>query len=84
MTGQRRAIVIGAGIGGLATAIGLRRSGWQVQVYEQAASAQPVGAGISLWSNALRALEWLGVGQAIRDRGAVRTGGGVRSPSGRS
>lgn len=75
--------MIGAGIGGLATAIGLRRSGWQVQVYEQAGSAQPVGAGISLWSNALRALEWLGVGQAIRDRGAVRTGGGVRSPSGR-
>jgi 2-polyprenyl-6-methoxyphenol hydroxylase-like FAD-dependent oxidoreductase len=83
MTQERRAIVIGAGIGGLATAIGLRRSGWQVQVYEQAGSAHPVGAGISLWSNALRALEWLGVAQAIRDRGAVRTGGGVRSPSGR-
>jgi len=83
MTPERRAIVIGAGIGGLATAIGFRRSGWQVQVYEQARSAHPVGAGISLWSNALRALEWLGVAQTIRDRGAVRTGGGVRSPSGR-
>jgi 2-polyprenyl-6-methoxyphenol hydroxylase-like FAD-dependent oxidoreductase len=76
-------MVVGAGIGGLATAVGLRRSGWEVQVYEQAASPQPVGAGISLWSNALRALEWLGVGAAIRDRGAVRTGGGLRTPGGR-
>ena len=76
-------MVVGAGIGGLAAAVGLRRSGWEVQVYEQAASPQPVGAGISLWSNALRALEWLGVGAAIRDRGAVRTGGGLRTPGGR-
>lgn len=75
--------MVGAGIGGLATAVGLRRSGWEVQVYEQAASPQPVGAGISLWSNALHALQWLGVGAAIRDRGAVRTGGGVRTPDGR-
>ena len=78
-----RAIVVGAGIGGLAAAVGLRRMGWDVTVYEQASSAEPVGAGISLWSNALRALEWLGVGETIRSRGAIRLGGGVRTPSGR-
>ena len=78
-----RVVVVGAGIGGLAAAVGLRRVGWDVTVYEQAASAEPVGAGISLWSNALRALEWLGVGEAIRSRGAVRLGGGARTPSGR-
>lgn len=78
-----RAIVAGAGIGGLAAAVGLRRVGWDVTVYERAASAEPVGAGISLWSNALRALEWLGVGETIRSRGAARVGGGVRTPSGR-
>ena len=78
-----RAIVAGAGIGGLAAAIGLRRVGWEVTVYEQAASAHPLGAGISLWSNALRALEWLGVGESIRRSGAIRVGGGVRTPSGR-
>lgn len=76
-------VVVGAGIGGLAAAVGLRRVGWDVTVYEQAASAEPVGAGISLWSNALRALEWLGVGETIRSRGAVRLGGGARTPSGR-
>lgn len=83
ISGMRRAMVVGAGIGGLATAVGLRRVGWDVTVYEQAASADPVGAGISLWSNALRALEWLGVGEAIRGRDAVRVGGGVRTPAGR-
>lgn len=80
---MRHAIVVGAGIGGLAAAVGLRRAGWDVTVYEQAASAQPVGAGISLWANALRALEWLGVAEEIRRRGAVRVGGGIRTPSGR-
>lgn len=45
---QRRAVVVGAGIGGLAAAIGLRKAGWQVQVFEQADAPTPVGAGISL------------------------------------
>lgn len=78
-----RAIVVGAGIGGLAAAVGLLRVGWEVTVYEQAPAAEPVGAGISLWSNALRALEWLGVGDTIRSRGAVPIGGGARTPTGR-
>jgi 2-polyprenyl-6-methoxyphenol hydroxylase-like FAD-dependent oxidoreductase len=55
-----RVIVIGSGIGGLATAIALRRVGIGVTVYERAPALGEVGAGISLWANAIRALEHLG------------------------
>ena len=51
-----RVIVIGSGIAGLAAAIGLRKVGIEVTVYERAPELREVGAGISLWANAIRAL----------------------------
>lgn len=39
----RTAIVVGAGLGGLATAIALRRSGWTVTVLEAASQVGEVG-----------------------------------------
>ncbi|MPY94053.1 MAG: NAD(P)-binding protein, partial [Acidimicrobiia bacterium] len=48
--------VVGAGIGGLATALGLRRAGVDVQVYEQATSLSEVGAGLQVSPNASRVL----------------------------
>jgi 2-polyprenyl-6-methoxyphenol hydroxylase-like FAD-dependent oxidoreductase len=68
-----RALVIGAGIGGVATAIALRRVGIDVAVVEQAAALGEVGAGVGLWSSAIRALDRLGVATAFRERAcAVR------------
>ena len=63
------AIVIGGGIGGLAAAIGLRRTGWEVTVLERAASFGEIGAGMSQSPNALRALDALGVGEPARSAG---------------
>lgn len=56
----------GAGIGGLAAAIALLRAGFQVRVYEQATQFARVGADINLTPNAVRALDGLGVGDALR------------------
>ncbi|MBD0743183.1 FAD-dependent monooxygenase [Streptomyces sp. CBMA152] len=81
-TGHRDAIVVGGGIGGLATAIGLSRRGWQVQVLERAAEFREVGAGISLWPNALRALDALGLGAQVRQHALADTGAGIRNPKG--
>jgi 2-polyprenyl-6-methoxyphenol hydroxylase-like FAD-dependent oxidoreductase len=80
---ERRAIVVGAGIGGLAAAIGLHRVGWAVRVLEKTPVLAEVGAGIALWSNALRALESLGVAAEIRAHGTLQGDGGVRTPDGR-
>jgi 2-polyprenyl-6-methoxyphenol hydroxylase-like FAD-dependent oxidoreductase len=63
-----KAMIIGSGIAGLIAAIALRKAGLQVVVYERAPRLTEVGAGISLWSNALRALDKLGVGAIIRER----------------
>lgn len=68
--GKGRAGVVGGGIGGLAAAIALRAAGWDVTVYERASQFTEVGAGITLAANALKALDLLGVGDAVR-AGAV-------------
>ncbi|MFO0799175.1 MAG: FAD-dependent monooxygenase [Gemmataceae bacterium] len=61
-----RVLIVGSGIGGLAAAIALRKVGCEVVVYERAAELREVGAGISLWANALRALDHVGAGDAVR------------------
>jgi 2-polyprenyl-6-methoxyphenol hydroxylase-like FAD-dependent oxidoreductase len=61
-----RVVIIGSGIAGLTAAIALRKVGIDVVVYERAPELREVGAGISLWANALRALDYLGAGDAVR------------------
>ncbi len=67
----RKAIIIGAGIGGLAAGIALRQAGWTVAVYEAAPAPHEVGAGLTLWPNALEALHHLGLTAVIEAAGIV-------------
>ncbi|BBY33991.1 FAD-binding monooxygenase [Mycolicibacter minnesotensis] len=69
--------VVGAGIAGLATAIGLQRRGHDVTVIEQRTDTSS-GAGISIWPNALAALDHLGLGDAVRAAGGGITAGAAR------
>ena len=69
-----KAVIIGGGIGGLASAVALARRGWQVEVLERAPEFTEVGAGISTWANGLRALDALGVGESIRQHARRRRG----------
>jgi 2-polyprenyl-6-methoxyphenol hydroxylase-like FAD-dependent oxidoreductase len=77
-----RAIVVGGGIGGLAAAVALHRASWDVTVFERAARPGEIGAGISLWPNALTALEHLQVWPDVRRAGAMQAGG-ARRPDGK-
>src|SRR6187397_2081212 len=76
-------MIIGGGIGGLATAIALRRQGIDAQVYERTAHLREVGAGLSLWRNALVALDAIGVGDACRALSAPYAGAALRRWDGR-
>jgi 2-polyprenyl-6-methoxyphenol hydroxylase-like FAD-dependent oxidoreductase len=72
--------VVGAGIGGLAAATALGRAGWEVTVYERAEELQPLGAGLSIWPNGVRALRELGL--AALAEGGPRGGGALRRADG--
>ncbi|PSL54997.1 2-polyprenyl-6-methoxyphenol hydroxylase-like FAD-dependent oxidoreductase [Saccharothrix carnea] len=80
--GFRRAAVIGGGVGGLAAAIGLRRHGWEVDVFERSAALPEVGTGLGIWPDALSALDRLGLGDAARRVGRRQADGLVRKPDG--
>ncbi|MFE0651432.1 FAD-dependent monooxygenase [Streptomyces sp. NPDC059534] len=80
---QHRAVVVGAGIGGLTAAVALHRRGWEVTVLERAADLAPVGAGIGLAPNAQRALDVVGLGDRVRALSAWQGDGGIRTPGGR-
>ncbi|MFD5931685.1 FAD-dependent monooxygenase [Streptomyces sp. NPDC060333] len=64
-----KALVIGAGIGGLTCAVALRRVGVDVEVYERATELREAGSGLSVMSNAVTALAGLGIDLGLDKRG---------------
>jgi 2-polyprenyl-6-methoxyphenol hydroxylase-like FAD-dependent oxidoreductase len=79
-----RAIIIGGGIGGLTTAIALQKAGIEAHVYERASQICEVGAGISLWTNAIRVLDALGLGKQIRSLALANAAGSIRDWRGKT
>lgn len=64
-----KVIIIGAGIGGLTTALTMRRAGYDLEIYEKTSELRPAGAGISVWSNGVKVLNSLGLGDEIANIG---------------
>lgn len=61
--------IIGAGIGGLTTAIALQQKGFEVELFEAAPEIREVGAGISLAFNAMQVYDRLGLAEQIVQAG---------------
>ena len=78
-----KAIVAGAGFGGLTAAVGLFQRGWDVTVVERAAELRPVGSGLAVAPNGLRALDMLGIGDAVRKLAAFQGDAAVTRSDGR-
>jgi 2-polyprenyl-6-methoxyphenol hydroxylase-like FAD-dependent oxidoreductase len=78
-----RIIVAGAGIGGLGVATGLLQAGHDVVALERASQLESVGAGITLFRNAIGALDRLGAGDAVRAKGAAAKRSTILTSSGR-
>jgi 6-hydroxynicotinate 3-monooxygenase len=68
MTRPLKVAIIGAGMGGLATAAALRRVGIEVQLYEQAQQFTRLGAGIQVGCNAMKVLRALGLEKRMRQQ----------------
>lgn len=84
MDTQHKAIIIGAGIGGLSAGIALQQAGFAVEIYERTPELKPIGAGISLWPNAIKALDQLGVGSRVRAMGMREGSGGIHTAGGQT
>ncbi len=76
---SKRAIIIGAGIGGVTAAIALQRAGFDVTVYERAEELREVGSGLPLWASALKALHKIELNDVLEALGAPVSAGNVRT-----
>ncbi|MBS0856463.1 MULTISPECIES: FAD-dependent urate hydroxylase HpxO [unclassified Tatumella] len=61
-----KALIIGAGIGGMSAALALRACGYQTEVFESVKQIKPVGAAISIWPNGVKCLNALGLREEIK------------------
>jgi FAD-dependent urate hydroxylase len=77
-------LIIGGGIGGLAAAVALRRVGLRAQVFERVPELREEGAGLSLWSNAVKALRRLGLEEAVVAHGSAIERAVTLPPSGQT
>jgi 2-polyprenyl-6-methoxyphenol hydroxylase-like FAD-dependent oxidoreductase len=64
-----RCVVIGAGIGGLATALSLHEAGVEVDLFDATPALRPLGVGINLLPHAVRELDALGLLDELCARG---------------
>src|SRR5881409_2469980 len=80
--GRVRAVVVGAGIGGLASAIALERAGVEPIVIERAPELREAGFGLVVSANAVAALRSLGLRDGVEARGTRVRRAEVRNPGG--
>jgi 2-polyprenyl-6-methoxyphenol hydroxylase-like FAD-dependent oxidoreductase len=64
----RTALIVGAGIGGLSAGIALRQAGWNIRIFERAATPRELGFGLALAPNAVEALGQLGLADVVLSR----------------
>jgi len=82
MPPPRTALIVGAGIGGLAAGLVLRRAGWQVRIHERAVSPRELGFALGLAPNAMAALGELGLADTMMAEGVITTKAEVRRTDG--
>lgn len=66
--GSATVAIAGGGVGGLATAVALARRGVRCAVFERSNRLRSGGGALILWSNALRALDEIGLRDALLAR----------------
>ena len=76
---NRRVLIAGGGIAGIAAGFATARAGWQTTVFERTAAFTEVGAGVQLGPNETRILQTWGLGDALKQVAAFPLGLQARS-----
>jgi 2-polyprenyl-6-methoxyphenol hydroxylase-like FAD-dependent oxidoreductase len=79
---RMRAVIVGAGIGGLAAAIALKRAAVEPIVLERAPELREAGFGLVISANAVMALRFLGLRDGVAAHGARVRRAEIRNPRG--
>src|SRR4051812_38821452 len=79
---MRTAVVVGAGIGGLAVSGALARTGWRVTLIERDDRLRAGRAALMLWPNGVRALRALGLGAGLDGIATPVPSLGIQRPDG--
>jgi 2-polyprenyl-6-methoxyphenol hydroxylase-like FAD-dependent oxidoreductase len=74
MTQSLRITIVGGGLGGLAAANALMAFGFEVEIFEQSPTLTEIGAGISVSSQAVKALRAMGLGEKLAAVGNASEG----------
>ena len=77
-----RALIVGGGLGGISTALALRRRGFDVALFERGPRFMEVGAGLGIWMNGMRAMQELGLAEALVAAGSPNEFVEIRSHRG--
>lgn len=75
-------VISGGGIAGLTAAIALEKTGIKALVYEAAPEIRPVGAGLGLAANAIKAFKKLGIDKAVMAEGRLLDAFSIKDESG--
>lgn len=71
--GRLPVVIVGGGVGGVATALALGRQGRRVMLLEQADQISAIGYGVQIGPNALPMLQRLGVGEQVLEKAWLPT-----------
>ncbi|MFU1517007.1 FAD-dependent oxidoreductase [Vreelandella alkaliphila] len=71
MKNTNRIAIVGAGVAGIALAILATQQGYQVSVYERDSKVSSIGAGVTLWPNAIFVLQQMGVEKELKRLGGL-------------
>ena len=82
MSEKLQIAIVGGGIGGLTAALAQRARGLSVTVFEQADELREIGAGISIFPNAMLLLHRIGLADEIEKIGCPMTGLVMRTSTG--
>lgn len=73
-------VIVGAGLAGLTTALALHRLGLRSLVLESSESLRITGFALTLWTNAWKALDAVGIGDSLRQKSTQMKGFKIASP----